>query len=211
MTAGTIIGARLGHVFFYEWPRYREHWVDIFKVWEGGLASHGGTLGVLIALWLFHFTTKRYLPFSLLNWIDIVSIPTAFVGCCIRIGNFINQEILGTQTTLPWGVIFGNPADGSVPEPRHPVQLYESLTYFATFIFLLILWKKYHALKRPGLVSGLFFIIVFGSRFIFEVWKQPMSLMLDESFIQTGQLLSIPFILLGVGLSAFGPKLSRER
>lgn len=206
---GTVIGARLGHVFFYEWPLYRSRPLDIFKIWQGGLASHGGTIGVLIALFLFWYTGRKKFPeFSFINLLDMLCIPTAFVAFCIRMGNFMNQEILGTETQLPWAIVFGDPADGSASVPRHPVQLYEGITYLAIFVFLYTFWKIKFDKLRPGVISGLFFILVFGSRFLIEFLKLPSSLMIDESFLQTGQLLSIPCIIAGAALLLYGNQLS---
>lgn len=201
VVAGTIIGARLGHVFFYDWPRYQDHFIDIFKVWEGGLASHGGTVGILLALFFYQRMIRKNFPeFTFLTILDMLVVPTALAACCIRIGNFFNQEIIGTPTTLPWAVIFGHPADHSVPEPRHPVQLYEGAIYLLTFFLLYYLWKTYSDKLRSGVLSGIFFISIFGSRFFFEFFKMPQSLILDESILQTGQYLSIPCVLFGIWL-----------
>ncbi len=202
---GTIIGARLGHVFFYEWPRYSQNPLDIFKIWEGGLASHGGTIGILLALFFYKkIVLKNFKEISYIDLIDMLAIPTAFAAFCIRIGNFINQEILGTATNLPWAVIFGDPADGSAIVPRHPVQLYEAITALITFFILYSLWSLKKGMVRRGIISGLFFILIFGSRFFIEIYKLPSSLMMDESWLQTGQLLSIPCIVLGILLLFFG-------
>ncbi len=195
---GTIIGARLGHVFFYEFNYYLAHPMEIIMVRNGGLASHGGTLGVLLGLYLFlRWNKKLYGELSYLRLIDLVCIPTAFVATCIRLGNFINQEIVGLPSTLPWSVIFLDPAEGGDIVPRHPTQLYEALIYFATFIFLFTLWKKYEGKLKTGLISGLFFIAVFGSRFFIEFIKIPQSAPMIGG-LQTGQLLSLPFVLLGL-------------
>jgi prolipoprotein diacylglyceryl transferase len=203
---GAVIGARLGHVFFYEWPRYSQNLWDIFKIWEGGLASHGGTLGILIALCFYKkFVLKNFKEIHYINLLDMLCIPVAFgAGFCIRIGNFINQEILGTETLMPWGVIFGSPADGSPMVPRHPVQLYEALAGLVTFIILFSIWKINSGQVKRGVISGLFFILIFGSRFVFEYFKLPSSLMIDESWLQTGQILSIPCIVVGILLIIFG-------
>lgn len=208
---GTVIGARLGHVFFYEWPLYRASPLNILKVWEGGLASHGGTIGVILALIIFWWRSRKKFPeFSFINLLDMLCIPTAFVAFCIRMGNFMNQEILGVETSLPWAVVFGDPADGSAIVPRHPVQLYEGFAYLAIFVFLYALWKINFKKLRPGIISGLFFILVFGSRFLFEFVKLPSSMMIDESFLQTGQILSIPCIIGGFVLLLYGKQLSRK-
>lgn len=198
---GTVVGARLGHVFFYEWPYYKNNLIDIFKIWEGGLASHGGTLGVILAVFLYkQWTYKRFPEISFIGLLDLLTIPTAFVAVCIRLGNFMNQEILGTPTNLPWAFIFGHPADGSAPIPRHPAQLYEAAVYLVSFFILLGIWKLKNTRLKPGVLTGLFFILIFGSRFLIEFIKAPQSHIIDESFLQTGQYLSIPFILLGLAL-----------
>ncbi|MCC5832959.1 MAG: prolipoprotein diacylglyceryl transferase [Chlamydiales bacterium] len=199
---GTIIGARLGHVFFYGWSFYKQHPFDIFKVWEGGLASHGGAIGILVGLWIFvRWNRQTYKSITFLALLDILVLPTAFAAGCIRIGNFVNQEITGIPTNLPWGVIFMHPIDGVPGIPIHPVQLYESAAYFSVFIFLYTLFR-YRAFRIGlGLLSGWFFTLVFGLRFIIEFLKMPQSEWLDAKFpIAMGQLLSIPFILLGISL-----------
>ncbi|MBA3815277.1 MAG: prolipoprotein diacylglyceryl transferase [Parachlamydiaceae bacterium] len=198
---GTIIGARLGHVLFYDLPSYLRNPVDILKIWEGGLASHGGTLGVIISLNLFLYLYRKSLPgLSFVKLLDMLVIPTALTVTFIRIGNFVNQEILGDPTSLPWGVIFGHPADRSFPEPRHPVSLYEAASYFCIFIILYSLWKFREVKLKQGFLSGLFFVLVFGSRFFIDFLKVPQSQIIDESFLQMGQYLSLPFILLGLYL-----------
>lgn len=198
---GTIVGARLGHVIFYDLDRYFYHPLEIFQVWKGGLASHGGVIGILLALWFYHRKISlRFPEFSFVCILDLLVVPSAFAGSCIRLGNFFNQEILGTTTSMPWGVFFADPFDGTVPAVRHPVQLYESAAYLAIFIGLYALWEKRPAVLRPGMLSGIFFVTLFGARFILEYFKTPQNQMIDESWIQTGQLLSIPFILMGAGL-----------
>ncbi|MEC7840176.1 MAG: prolipoprotein diacylglyceryl transferase [Chlamydiota bacterium] len=201
--AGTLIGSRLGHVFLYDWPRYKNNPIDIIKIWEGGLASHGGTVGVFIALYLYWRHIRRDYPeIPFLSLLDKVCVPTALVAFFIRIGNFINQEILGTKTTVPWAIIFGNPADGSGVYPRHPVQLYEAFAYLGTFFIMLWLWSKKREELKHGFITGLFFVLIFTSRFFLEYFKMPQGMMIDESMIQTGQLLSIPFIIFGIWLMA---------
>lgn len=196
--AGTIVGARLGHVFFYDFPRYKEHPLQILEIWKGGLASHGGAIGVLIALFFYTLYIKKKFPkIHFLTILDLIVIPTAFVGFCIRIGNFFNQEILGTVSQLPWAVVFEDPMERATLVPRHPVQLYEALAYLVTFF---ILYALSRSKRNPGFLSGLFFILVFTSRFFLEFLKLPQSAMIDESVIQTGQLLSLPFIFGGIYL-----------
>jgi phosphatidylglycerol:prolipoprotein diacylglycerol transferase len=201
VVAGTVIGARLGEVFFYDWPYFRAHPFEIFQIWRGGLASHGGVLGVVIAVFLYLRYIHHWMPqLSFLRLLDYIAIPSALVACFIRLGNFMNQEILGTPTTLPWGVIFGHPADGSFPLARHPVQLYEAGAYLLTFMILWSLWKKQTFEERPGGLGGLLFIFIFGSRFILEFWKTTQTSLLETPILQVGQLLSIPFILFGAFL-----------
>ncbi len=143
VVAATIIGARLGHVFFYEWSYYSQHPADIIKVWEGGLASHGGTIGIILAVILYSiFTTRR----SPLWAFDRLVIPIALVGGLIRLGNLMNSEIFGYATTLPWGFKFVRSAEWVAeyaPQACHPTQIYEALCYFALFGLLMwMYWKK---------------------------------------------------------------------
>ncbi len=208
---GTIIGARLGHVFFYDWPIYQNDWTRIFKVWEGGLASHGGVLGVLLAVFLYSRTVlKQYPEISLVGLLDCLVIPAGLVACFIRIGNFFNQEILGPPTSKPWGIVFEEPADHGAIVPRHPTQLYEAGFYFLIFWLILFIWMKYRPNQlRSGYLSGLFLILLFTGRFAIEFIKIPQSLIINESFLQMGQYLSIPFILLGCALFFFGSSIDR--
>lgn len=196
---GTLIGARLGSVIFYDWDLYRENPLEIFQVWKGGLASHGGVVGIFLGIYLYSIYISRKVPdLTFIRILDFVAIPAALGACFIRLGNFMNQEILGTATTLPWGVIFGHAADGSAPVPRHPIQLYEAAAYLVTFFILYFLWKKKGDTLPEGTFFGLLMIFIFGSRFILEFWKDAIPSTWDISFIQMGQLLSIPFVLLGV-------------
>ena len=195
---GTIVGARLGHVLFYDWPYYSENPIEILMIRKGGLASHGGTLGVMLGLILFvRWNRKQFPEINLLKLMDILVVPTAMTVTFIRLANFFNQEILGNLTNKPWGIIFGHPADGTIPAPRHPVQLYEAAAYLATFILLYILWRRCSSFLKPGTLSGLFFICVFGSRFFIEYLKEPQSVM-DSVGLHMGQYLSIPFVLFGI-------------
>lgn len=200
MIVATVVGARLGHFIFYERPSsYLSHPEEIFQIWKGGLASHGAAIAIILALILFSRRMRDVAP--ALSWIrllDFVSIPTAFAAGCIRIGNFINQEILGTPTDLPWGVIFGHPADQSAPIPRHPVQLYEAFFYFAVFYLLWRLSFKKSVLLSQGRLIGLFLLLVFGFRFFIESLKIEQSHLLTAFPLSMGQILSIPAILLAL-------------
>lgn len=207
MILGTVIGARLGHFIFYERPsHYFNDPLQIFRIWEGGLASHGGAVGIIIALILFSWKIRKTDPE--LTWIkllDFVAVPAALGGFCIRIGNFINQEVLGTPTDLPWGVIFGHPADYSLPHPRHPVQIYEALFYLAVFFFLWKLSFRVYFLKTRGKLIGLFLVLVFGFRFFVEFWKTEQSRIMSTSSLTMGQILSIPLVIVGL-LFYFSPR-----
>ncbi len=196
---GTVIGARLGDVFFYNWPYFKAHPWEILQIWHGGLASHGGVLGIMFALYLYAKYLQTYIPqLTFLRLLDYVAVPSALTACFIRLGNFMNQEIVGSPTTLPWGIIFGHPAEGVPPLPRHPVQLYEAAAYLVAFFILLALWKKNPVPKKPGIFVGSLFIFIFGSRLILEFWKETQeSSLVKDSFFQMGQWLSIPFIILG--------------
>lgn len=201
MILGTVAGARIGHFVFYEHPvNYLKNPLSIFFLWEGGLASHGAVLGIIVALMLFSYRIRDTQP--RLTWVrllDFVSVPTAFAGFCIRIGNFINQEVLGTPTNLPWAVVFGHPADRSAPFPRHPVQIYEALFYLAVFFLLWRLSFRPYFLHKSGKLVGLFLILVFGFRFAIEFLKMEQSLLLPLSAPLTmGQWLSLPMILAGI-------------
>lgn len=205
---GSVVGARLGAVFFYDWPLFREHPEEIIKVWHGGLASHGGILGLILAIYLYILSIRKWFSdLSFLRLCDFVIIPTTLAVCFIRLGNMMNQEILGTPTNLPWGIIFGHPADGSLPTPRHPVQLYEAIAYFIVFLILYCYWKKQSPDAKPGSILGLGLVLGFSCRLFLEFWKtdQPSS-MLSSSFLQMGQVLSIPFILFGLYLLWRGRK-----
>ena len=200
---GAIIGARIGDILFYQdWAMIVQDPLAIFKIWQGGLASHGGAIGILASLYIFSKNTqKKYSYFPYLTVLDLVVVPTALAGSMIRIGNFFNQEVLGTPTDLPWAVFFAHPADGSAAVPRHPVQLYEALFYLATFFFLLFLWKPLMQKKVEGKITGLFLLLVFLFRFCIEFFKEEQSALLPtHSPLTMGQYLSIPLILLGAYL-----------
>ena len=189
-----ILGARLGHVFFYGWDYYSQHPGEILKVWHGGLASHGGALGIFIAL-LIHSSqvTKRNVFWT----IDRVVVPTALVSAFIRLGNLMNSEIYGVQTTLPWGFIFER---NDEVVPKHPTQIYESLAYFLTFAVLMHLYWRTRARFKQGLLTGVLFIMVFTARFFIEFIKEDQESFEAAMTLNMGQWLSIPFILAGIFL-----------
>lgn len=190
---GTLAGARLGHLVFYEpWQKWLLNPLEIIKVWEGGLASHGAAIGILISLYFFARKTKTL---SFWEVVDLVVVPVALAAVFIRLGNFVNQEVLGTVTHLPWGVYFCHPLDGSFPAVRHPVQLYEAGIYGFTFMILYRLWPSWR--KQPGRITGLFFILIFGSRFLIEYLKEGQSAY-EAGPLLMGQYLSLPLVFLGL-------------
>jgi phosphatidylglycerol---prolipoprotein diacylglyceryl transferase len=202
----TAVGARLGHFIFYERPsEYLINPIEILQIWKGGLASHGAAIAIIITLFLLSRWTKKIdSGLTCLRLLDFICVPTALAGSFIRIGNLFNQEILGTPTNLPWGVVFGHPADGSLSIARHPVQVYEALFYFIVFLILWRLAYRPTFLLKQGRLIGLFLILVFGFRFFIEFFKLEQSQLLSASSEFTmGQWLSIPLVILGVILFAF--------
>jgi prolipoprotein diacylglyceryl transferase len=190
----TIVGARLGHVFFYGWNYYSQHPVEIFKTWHGGLASHGGAIGIILALWLHSkLVTKRTMLWSL----DRIVVPTALVGAFIRTGNLMNSEIYGIETSLPWGFIFER---NSETLAKHPTQIYEALFYLLAFAVLMWLFWRTSAKNRPGLLLGVFFIMIFLPRFFIEFIKEDQEAFEAGMVLNVGQKLSIPFVIAGLFL-----------
>lgn len=190
----TVVGSRLGHVFFYSWDYYSQNPSEILKVWHGGLASHGGAIGVLVAMFLYSkIVTKR----TMLWILDRVLVPTALTAGLIRTGNLMNSEIYGIETTLPWGFIFER--NGEILA-KHPTQIYEALAYFATFGILMYLYRKTNSKNRPGLLTGVFFVLMFAARFFVEFIKEDQEAFEAGMVLNMGQWLSIPFILVGVWL-----------
>jgi prolipoprotein diacylglyceryl transferase len=200
----TVVGARLGHVFFYGWDYYSQHPAEIIKVWHGGLASHGGALGIMIALYIHSkVVTKRSMVWAL----DRIVVPTALVAAFIRTGNLMNSEIYGVETTLPWGFIFERNEETVA---KHPTQIYEALAYILSFIFLMFLYKKTNSKNRPGLLLGVFFILIFASRFFIEFIKEDQEAFEATMQLNMGQWLSVPFVLLGIFLVVRAVKLPEK-
>ncbi len=199
-----VVGARLFDVVFYEnWNEIARHPWAVFKVWEGGLASHGGVAGVLVGLAFFQWRHKFC---SFLHLLDLLILPASLAAFFIRIGNFINQEILGKLTSVPWAVVFGHPSDRSFPAPRHPVQLYEAFFYLAVFISMALLRKRWKRWKE-GRACGVFLLLIFGFRFFVEFFKEEQSAHLMGSDLTMGQWLTLPCIALGLVLfKAFAVK-----
>ncbi|QZE15991.1 prolipoprotein diacylglyceryl transferase [Halosquirtibacter laminarini] len=190
----TIVGARLGHVFFYDWDYYSAHPSEILKTWHGGLASHGGTIGIIIAI---YFYSKRVTKKSMLWTLDRLAVPVALVAMMIRLGNLMNSEIYGVATDMPWGMIF---ARNGETVAKHPTQLYEALSYLVTFVVLSYFYWKTNKKDKEGFLLGIFFIGVFLSRFLIEFIKEDQEAFEATMTLNMGQLLSIPFVLAGIYL-----------
>lgn len=198
--AATIIGARLGHCCFYDPGYYFGSWTgfwEIFQPWKGGLASHGGAIGILLALWWY---SKRYgrkydIDFA---WIlDHICITVAFAGFFIRMGNLFNSEIYGDPTNLPWGFIFERNGETL---PKHPTQLYEALAYLILGLFMLALYKFRLPKLYKGSLFGIFLLGCFGFRFAIEFIKEPQVGFEQNMTLDMGQWLSVPFILIGIAV-----------
>ncbi len=195
MIVATVVGARLGHVLFYAWDYYSQHPIEILYVWQGGLASHGGTLGILIALTIW---SKKVSKRNLLWVLDRVVVPTALVAALIRFGNLMNSEIYGVQTSLPWGFIFERNQETVA---KHPTQIYESLSYMLTFGVMLYMYWKTKAKDYEGLIFGVFFTMIFTARFFIEFIKEEQEAFEKGMALNMGQLLSIPFVIAGIYLA----------
>ena len=188
---GTVIGARLGHVLFYQPDYYLWRPWEILMIWQGGLASHGGFLGVLLAIYLY---SRRYPDMGFLRLSDRLAIPAMLAASFIRIGNFFNSEILGEPSTVPWAVIFAQ-VDNI---PRHPAMLYESLAYAIIFVALYTAYWKSSVIEFPGRLLGITFVAAFTARFLIEFVKEEQVPFEQALPLNMGQLLSIPFILIGL-------------
>ena len=194
----TIVGARLGHCLFYQPDYYLGSWKgfwEIFMPWKGGLASHGGTIALILGMWWFanHYGKKHHFDFVWL--LDHLAIAVAFAGAFIRFGNLFNSEIYGNVTDLPWGFIFELRGE---TEPKHPTQLYEGFTYLLLGFVLIGLYKWRLDKMYRGEFIGIFLLVCFGSRFLIEFIKEPQVEFENTMVLNMGQLLSIPFILLGI-------------
>lgn len=205
MIIATIVGARLGHVLFYGpyWgpEGYFSNPLSILKVWEGGLASHGGAIAILIALFIY---SRKVIKKPMIWILDRIAAPIAIAGCFIRLGNLVNSEIVGDPSNLPWAFSFVNYWDSDLnafdPTPRHPAQLYEAISYTLIFLLLIYMYWKRKAHHRPGVLFGTFLITLFGARFLVEFVKLGQTPRDAYLLINTGQILSIPFVLGGAAI-----------
>ena len=190
MLIAAMVGARLGHMLFYDPIVFLNEPLSVFKIWEGGLASHGGGIGVLIALYFFaKKTSVKYL------WIlDRIVIVSALTGGLIRLGNLMNSEMVGLPTTLPWAFVFTSVDD----VPRHPAQLYEAIYCLILFAFLFYMWSKKRKEIKDGFLTGWFFVVVFTLRFVDEFFKINQVSFEDDLALNMGQLLSIPYVIAGI-------------
>lgn len=197
-TLATILGARLGHCLFYEPAAYLSApWTIITGFRDGGLASHGAAVGLLIGLWLF--SRKNRLPYI---WsLDRIMIAVGIGGALVRLGNLFNSEIFGTPTSLPWGFEFLRShkwVTEFAPAAVHPTQLYEALCYLITFgILCWLYYGRDMGRRRPGLLFGVGLIGVFFTRFLLEFLKTEQEAFEVGWWLDMGQWLSIPFIVLG--------------
>jgi prolipoprotein diacylglyceryl transferase len=193
MAVGTIIGARLGHCFFYEPEYFLQNPIEILMIWKGGLASHGAAVGILIALYLFTRKTRKTYFWTL----DRIVVVTALGGFFIRMGNLMNSEIYGIETSLPWGFIFERNGEAVA---KHPTQLYEAISYLLVFVLLFYLFQVKNLKQRGGLIFGLFLSILFTVRFFIEFIKEDQVAFEAGMSLNMGQWLSIPFVLSGIVL-----------
>lgn len=204
MALGSIVGARLGHCFFYDWDYYSKNLVEVLYIWQGGLASHGGAIGIVLALWLYQ---KKYPENSFIWLLDRIVIPVSLAAFFIRMGNLMNSEIYGIQTSLPWGFIFENRGE---TVPKHPTQIYEGLAYIILFVSLLVLYIKKHKTLAAGFLSGVFAVFMFTARFLIEFIKEPQSAFEENMLLNMGQILSIPLVITGILLLYYAIKKQKQ-
>lgn len=199
----TIVGARLGHCLFYQPDYYLGSWAgfwEIFMPWKGGLASHGGTIALLLGMWWFARKYGRKEDFDFVWILDHLAIAVAFAAFFIRLGNLFNSEIYGGPTDLPWGFVYERNGE---TVPKHPTQLYEGLTYLLLGFVLYALYHWRLDKMYRGSFVGIFLVVCFGSRFLIEFVKNPQVEFEESMLLNMGQLLSIPFVLLGIGFLVY--------
>lgn len=195
---GTLIGARLGHCFFYQRESYLENPLEILMVWHGGLASHGAVIGILIAVYFFVRNTENK-SITYFWTLDRIAIVVALAAFLVRMGNLMNSEIYGIETDVPWAFLFERDAlFAKVVVPRHPTQIYEALSYLVLFgLMMFFYWKKSWG-KYSGKLLGFFFIWLFTARFFIEFIKEVQEKFETEYLLKMGQILSLPLILIGI-------------
>jgi prolipoprotein diacylglyceryl transferase len=211
---GIFVGARLGHCLFYEPSYYLSHPLEMIlpihqKIGGGykfigyqGLASHGGAIGLILALICYAKKTKE----SFLHTVDLIAVVTPLCGCFIRLGNLMNSEIIGNVTDVPWAFIFTR-EDGF---PRHPAQLYEAIAYLLIFFVTFYLYKTKREKLRDGFFFGLALTLIFVSRFFIEFIKEEQVAFEEHMTLDMGQWLSVPFIILGIAFLVYGLKKSED-
>ena len=211
---GILAGARLGHCLFYEPSYYLSHPLEMILpitfppdggikfIGYQGLASHGGVLGLLIALYFYSRKTKH----SMIDTIDLIAVVAGLSFGFIRLGNFMNSEIIGIPTTKPWGVIFERIDNVA----RHPAQLYEAISYFIIFTIMMILYQKMRDKLKNGFFFGLATVLFFSARFIIEFVKENQVGFEDDMTLNMGQLLSLPYIVVGIGFIIYGLMKTRK-
>jgi phosphatidylglycerol:prolipoprotein diacylglycerol transferase len=191
-TLGIILGGRIGYILFYQ-PSILENPIDIFKLWEGGMSLHGGTLGTIFAIWLL---ARKY-KLSFLRVCDYIACCVPFGLFLVRLANFVNDELWGRVTDVPWAVVFPNGGD----MPRHPSQIYEAA--LEGLLMAAILWPlfwKSDVRYRPGFLFGMAALIYGFARFTIEFFREPdqqLQWLVEASGLSMGQWLTIPMILIG--------------
>lgn len=221
---GILIGARLGHCFFYEPDRFLTSLKGITEMilpieitpdgwkWTGymGLASHGGTIGLIIALWLYCRKTKMHY----MDVLDMIAVATPICACCIRLANLMNSEIVGRITNVSWAFVFERLAhDPNIVNPlapRHPAQLYEAIAYFVFFLVMMALYHYYKNRLHRGFYFGLCLTLIFTFRFFVEFIKEEQVAFENGMMLNMGQLLSIPFVLIGIYFMFFYGKNKKQ-
>ena len=198
-----VVGARLGHCLFYEPDYYLANPIEILKIWNGGLASHGGAIGILLTMWWFVAKYGKKYHFDFLWLMDRLGIATSLAGSLIRLGNLMNSEIYGNPTNLPWGFIFTLRGE---TVPKHPTQLYESIAYLIIFLILMHMYRKWLPKLKRGTLFGVFLILLFTARFLIEYVNEPQVAFEQGMPLNMGQLLSLPFIITGVILVIYSVK-----
>lgn len=212
---GIFVGARLGHCLFYEPSYYLNNPLEMFLPIQftsdggfkftgyQGLASHGGAIGLIIALIVYAKKTKE----SIIKTVDLIAVVAPLGGCFIRLANLMNSEIIGMPTNVPWAFIFVREDN----LPRHPAQLYEAISYLAIFGLVFYLYKEKRNRLQNGFFFGLGLSLIFTARFLIEFLKERQVAFEEQMNLDMGQLLSIPFIAVGIGFTIYGLINSKDK